>query len=113
MPPEFLGAWGGEAPTYDKIPVTNYWETKVDLTTDQVLSHEPCPSSSYCVEHPHVHPDYESAFEGDSAPRYSYMSISNSVGLGFGNFIIFRNRRENFSEISDQSLPKSNSADEI
>ena len=27
--PEFLGAWGGEAPTYDKIPVTNYWETKV------------------------------------------------------------------------------------
>ena len=49
-PPEFLGAWGGEAPTYDKIPVTNYWKTKVDLVTDRVLSHAPFPSADYCVE---------------------------------------------------------------
>ena len=33
------------------------------------------------MQHPHVHPEYECAFEKDAAPRYAYMSISNSVGL--------------------------------
>ena len=29
--PEFLGAWGGEAPAYDRIPVTHFWRTTVEL----------------------------------------------------------------------------------
>ena len=68
--PEFLGAWGGEAPTYDVIPLTNYWRTSVELRPSassaaasssfpRVTSHAPFPSQKWCCEHPHIHPDFE------------------------------------------------------
>ena len=78
--PEFLGAWGGEAPTYDVIPLTNYWKTAVELwpegedggascfassssssssSSTRIVSHAPFPSEKWCCEHPHIHPDFE------------------------------------------------------
>ena len=81
-PPEFLGAWGGEAPVYDRIPVTHFWRTELELGgaagAPRVASHAPFPSADYCVEHPHVHPAFEAGVEGGdapSAPRFAYMSV--------------------------------------
>jgi len=112
---------GGEAPRYDVIPVTRYWKTEVELwpptptstgvsssAWPKVLSHSPWPlGTNLCVEHPHVHPDYESGVHkydintekvktatqddastvsssgnaGAEESRYAFMSISNEVGL--------------------------------
>ena len=91
--PEFLGAWGGEAPSYDKIPLTNYWETRIDLRpadggAPRATRFAPFPDARYCVEHPHVHPAFECGVHdeeigaaAEDAPRYAFMSISNEVGL--------------------------------
>mmetsp|Transcript_88776 Transcript_88776/g.177513 ORF Transcript_88776/g.177513 Transcript_88776/m.177513 type:complete len:772 (+) Transcript_88776:103-2418(+) len=91
--PEFLGAWGGEAPVYDRIPVTHFWRTTVELwpptsptspsaetTTPpsstsssssadspsypRVTSHAPWPNAELCVEHPKVHPQHECGLTG-------------------------------------------------
>jgi len=53
----FLGAWGGFAPDYNKIPPTYYWRIEIDPDTQKCTDLRVSPGhENMCVEHPVVHP---------------------------------------------------------
>ena len=72
-----LGAWEGTAPDFDQIPCTYLYRTVVDPRTGRLISHEPVAGmESVVVEHPHIHPGFESR-----PLRYVFMSVGSQTGI--------------------------------
>jgi len=73
---DFLGAWGGFAPEFHRIPVTYLWRHEMDLTTKTTVSLEIAPgSANACIEHVLCHPNFTT-----QKANYVYGTISNVVG---------------------------------
>lgn len=86
---DFLGAWGGFAPIFDKIPPTFLWKLEIPIENsienrdtrstvksirNKKLSIAP-GSANACIEHPLVHPNFQTR-----KAKYVYSTISNVVG---------------------------------
>ena len=56
---DFLGAWGGFAPEFDRIPETFLWRIEIDVETGKTVDLSIAPGSSNVVaEHCVVHPNF-------------------------------------------------------
>jgi len=72
----FLGAWGGFAPEFDKIPNTYLWRLEIPMdgkgSTKLQIAHG---SANANAEHPLIHPNFQTR-KVDNV----YATISNDVG---------------------------------
>lgn len=72
-----LGAWEGTAPDFDQIPCTYLYRTVINPSTNHLISHAPVKGmESIVVEHPHIHPGFESR-----PVRYIFMSVGSQTGV--------------------------------
>ena len=73
---DFLGAWGGFAPEFNRIPETYLWRIEIDVKTGETIDMSIAPgSSNVCAEHCVVHPHFVS-----KRVRNVYATVSNLVG---------------------------------
>ena len=73
---DFLGAWGGHSPEFQRIPATFLWRQEIDLQAKKVVSLDVAPGcANVCVEHVLVHPNFATR-----AAQYVYGTVSNVVG---------------------------------
>lgn len=73
---DFLGAWGGFAPEFNKIPETFLWRIEIDTKTGKTVDLSIAPgSSNACAEHCVVHPNFIT-----KRAMNVYATISNVVG---------------------------------
>jgi len=73
---DFLGAWGGYAPEFYRIPITYLWRHEIDLSAKRTVSLEIAPGcDNACVEHVLCHPNFTT-----TKAKYVYATISNVVG---------------------------------
>ncbi len=73
---DFLGAWGGFAPDFSKIPPTFYWRLEIDPKERKCVNLGIAPGAqNACIEHLLVHPNFTT-----SKAMYSYGVASNLVG---------------------------------
>lgn len=89
---DFLGAWGGFAPDFPKIPPTYLWRLEIDPTEHICVSLDIAPgSANVCVEHPLVHPNFNirkaenvygsgSNVVGDSTPPNGFVKLKVESG---------------------------------
>lgn len=76
----FLGAWGGFAPDYNQIPPTYYWRMEIDPKSQECVDlRVSSGSENMCVEHPVVHPNFQT-----KAPKFAYTQCCNAVGDSSG-----------------------------
>lgn len=82
----FLGAWGGIAPEFEKIPPTFLWRLEVDLMEKKSKLRVAKGSKNVCGEHLKVHPNFQtkkcedlfvvsSNLIGDSSPPCGYSRL--------------------------------------
>lgn len=72
----FLGAWGGFAPDYNKIPPTYYWRMEIDTDSKKCVDLRVSPGhENMCVEHPVVHPNVQT-----EDATFAYAQCCNKVG---------------------------------
>jgi all-trans-8'-apo-beta-carotenal 15,15'-oxygenase len=73
---DFLGAWGGFAPEFSRIPQTFLWRLELDPVLGKTKSLSIAPgSSNVCAEHCVVHPNFLS-----KKANNVYAAVSNLVG---------------------------------
>lgn len=73
---DFLGAWGGFAPVFERIPQTCLWELEIDPVTKTCVKMGIAPgAANACAEHPLVHPNFVT-----KKAKFVYASASNLVG---------------------------------
>ena len=73
---DFLGAWGGFAPEFNRIPETYLWRMEIDMKTGKTIDLSIAPgSSNVCAEHCVVHPNFVT-----KQARNVYATVSNLVG---------------------------------
>ncbi|GMI30879.1 hypothetical protein TrRE_jg2205, partial [Triparma retinervis] len=82
----FLGAWGGTAPEFERIPPTFLWRLEVDLKEKKSELRVAKGSKDVCGEHLKVHPEFQtkkctnlfvvsSNLIGDSSPPCGYSRL--------------------------------------
>jgi all-trans-8'-apo-beta-carotenal 15,15'-oxygenase len=73
---DFLGAWGGFCPTYDKIPETFLWRVEIDIDEAKTVDMSIAPGSiNVCAEHCVVHPNFLT-----KQAQNVYTMVSNLIG---------------------------------
>lgn len=80
---DFLGAWGGFAPIFDGIPITNLWRLDIPIPKEEGENDETLEaelsvargSANVCTEHPLVHPNFQTR-----KVKNVYATVSNVVG---------------------------------
>ena len=73
---DFLGAWGGFVPTYNKIPPTFLWRLEVDPKQGKTVDLSIAPGSTNVnAEHCVVHPNFQT-----KPARFVYAVTSNVIG---------------------------------
>jgi all-trans-8'-apo-beta-carotenal 15,15'-oxygenase len=89
---DFLGAWGGFAPEFPRIPPTFLWRLEIDTKERKCVSLNIAPgSANACVEHILVHPNFtirkaENVYStisnviGDSTPPSGYAKLKVESG---------------------------------
>jgi len=89
---DFLGAWGGFAPDFPKIPPTFLWRLEIDPKTRRTVSLDIAPGcQNVCTEHMLVHPNFNtkkaqnvygtgSNLIGDSTPPNGYVKLRVEAG---------------------------------
>ena len=71
----FLGAWGGIAPEFERIPPTFIWRVEVDMKEKKSSLRVAKGSKDVCGEHLKVHPDYQM-----KKANHLYVVSSNLIG---------------------------------
>lgn len=89
---DFLGAWGGFAPDFPRIPPTFLWRLEIDPNEKKTVSLDIAPGSyNICTEHMLVHPYFitrkaqsvygtASNLVGDSTPPNGYVKLKVETG---------------------------------
>jgi carotenoid cleavage dioxygenase-like enzyme len=89
---DFLGAWGGFAPDFLRIPPTFLWRLEIDPKQKRTVSLDIAPGcQNVCTEHMLVHPNFitrkcqnvygtASNIVGDSTPPNGYVKLKVESG---------------------------------
>lgn len=89
---DFLGAWGGFAPDFRRIPPTCLWRLEINPKRKECVSLSIAPgAANVCIEHVLVHPNFNirkaenvygtaSNLVGDSTPPCGYVRVKVEKG---------------------------------
>lgn len=106
---DFLGAWGGFAPVCTEIPVIWLWKLEIDPVKKECVELGIAPGSvNACVEHPIVHPNFNT-----KKAKYVYTSTANLVGDSSAPCGFSKIRVEDDSQRTVGSLPAGVKNEEI